>query len=273
MKTAAYFLLAVGFAGMWSGCEEIPPDISFTCETDRVLLVEEFTGVKCVNCPAGTEKIEELSDQYPGQIVAVSIHAGFFSKPFDTSPEDFTTADGEAIDAWAGPATGWPAAMINRRVFTGESSRVLGLNAWAGKIAQELCEEPIASVNINSSYDTASRQATIIVNGGALSSDVVNEAVALTVMITESGINAPQTTPETSKDTTYIHKHVLRDVVTDVQGKDILTGSGTIPTYQETFNYTLPAHWVPSNCHVVAFLHFKTGSNLRVLQAAEADLE
>lgn len=254
---------------LWSGCEEIPPDISFTCETDRKVLIEEFTGVQCVNCPTGSEKIEELHAQYGDQLIAVSIHSGFFSVPFADSPEDFTTADGEAIDAWAGPATGWPAAMINRQKFASESSRVLGLSSWAGRITEELCEEPIISVNVTATYDTASRQATITVNGAGLTSDVIGEKVGLTVLMTESNIIAPQKKEGVGKVPDYVHKHVLRDIISDTQGDDIHAGGSALGSYQKTYTYTLPAHWKSDECAVIAFAHYKTASNLKILQAAE----
>lgn len=271
MKTSIITLIGLSVLGV--ACKEIPPDISFECQTDRKVIVEEFTGVKCVNCPTGSEKIEQLHDQYGDQLIAISVHAGFFSVPFPESPEDFTTADGEAIDAWAGPTTGWPAAMINRRLFSGESTRILGLSAWAGKIAGELCEEPIASVNVSSSYNASSRQVAISVSGAGLTTDIIPEVLGLSVLITESGIIAPQTTPEMSKDTNYVHKHVLRDIITDYQGEDIHAGGTVLAPYQENFSYTLPAHWVPANCKVIAFVHYKTGSKLDIVQAAETDLE
>ena len=59
-------------------CEEIPPEVT-PCQTTRVVLVEEFTGIDCVNCPIGSDKLEQINYQNPGKIVIVGIHAGFFA--------------------------------------------------------------------------------------------------------------------------------------------------------------------------------------------------
>ncbi|MCH2043843.1 MAG: Omp28 family outer membrane lipoprotein [Saprospiraceae bacterium] len=268
MKKQQLYILGLLFLCFtWWGCEEIPPDITLNCDTDRVVLVEEFTGVKCVNCPAGSEKIEQLLDIYPDNLIAVSVHAGFFSKPFDSSPEDFTTADGEALDALLGPVTGWPAATVNRKTFDGESERILSINSWAGYISEELCQAPKITVEITTSFDTDSRVLSVEVTGTGIEN--VAESLGLSVMLTENNITAPQTTPTNSEDVNYVHKHVLRDFITDITGETIHSG-GSIPSnYSKTYSYTLPTGWTAENCYVIAAVHGMTDNTRDVFQAAE----
>ena len=42
----------------------------------RCVLLEDFTGQKCVNCPRGTEVIEQLQGVYGENLIAVGIHSG-----------------------------------------------------------------------------------------------------------------------------------------------------------------------------------------------------
>ena len=43
----------------------------------RVVLLEDFTGQRCVNCPKGTEVIEQLLQTYgDSAVIAVGIHGG-----------------------------------------------------------------------------------------------------------------------------------------------------------------------------------------------------
>jgi len=272
MKKIIQYGLVAFVAFQWMGCEEIPPDISFNCETERKVIIEEFTGVKCVNCPIGSEKLEELQDIYGDQVIPIGIHAGFFSVPFDDSPEDFTTEDGEDIDVLLGPATGWPAAVVNRKLFSGESTRILGINAWAGKIQEELCSEPLASVEITTDYDATTREVDITVSGGSIEGSTFNDQLGLVVMILQTNIVAPQVTPESSKDTDYVHKHVLRDVLTEVDGKIIHNGDGTTLSYQESFTYTLDANWMPEDCSVVAFINHNSDETYDVVQAEKVSV-
>ena len=42
----------------------------------RVVLLEDVTGQRCINCPLGTEKIEQLLEACPDNVIAVGIHSG-----------------------------------------------------------------------------------------------------------------------------------------------------------------------------------------------------
>jgi hypothetical protein len=254
-----------------SACREIPPVIG-ECQTERIVLVEEFTGVRCVNCPMGSTKIAQLIDQYGTEkIIAISIHAGFFSVPYTESVEDFTTEAGNAIDAQLGPVTAYPAACINRKLFGNETQRPLSLSSWAGYIAAELCREPQININISNSFDNTSRQLSTNINLRSLNnSTIFDESLAMTVYITEDDIVSAQLDAG-GLDLNYNHKHVLRHTLTDSRGTTIHSGGGTLEPFSANLNYTLPAHWDATKCHVVAFVHYRGNNNkYDVLQAAMA---
>ena len=89
-KLISFLLLALLIT---SACEEIQPVIDcLSCEDDgppividpqdRKVLIEEFTGVRCVNCPAGSAEIQNLLSVYGEQLIAISIHAGFYANPY-----------------------------------------------------------------------------------------------------------------------------------------------------------------------------------------------
>ena len=91
MKKIIYLCLLTVVLG---SCTEIAPVVPAL--GDRKVLVEEFTGVRCVNCPAGASELENLKGIYGERLVIVSIHAGDFSPPFTDSRFDFRTAEGDA---------------------------------------------------------------------------------------------------------------------------------------------------------------------------------
>lgn len=257
----------------FSSCEEIPPTIT-PCQTDRVVLVEEFTGIDCVNCPIGAQKLKEISAQNPGKMIIVGIHAGYFAG--EHNGFDLNSTDGELLEAqYLGPVSGYPAATINRRLVKDESDIVLAQPKWAGIISTELCERAIVSLDIVSTFDAANNKASIAVNVSP--SDfllsTVEEDVALTIMITEDDIVGYQKTPN-GIDPNYVHEHVLRDVLSANYSGDILFPQGTAmeATQKVVTDYTIPADWNPDNCHVVAFLHYKGGKK-DVLQAVESKLK
>ena len=49
----------------------------------RKVLIEEYTGHHCLNCPDGHRKLEELHERFGDTLVAIGIHAG--ANPGDTA--------------------------------------------------------------------------------------------------------------------------------------------------------------------------------------------
>lgn len=265
-------ILFVFFAVLMFGCEEIVPpiDLEFTY-TGRRVIVEEFTGVQCVNCPEGSKRLEELSDLHGEFVIPISIHAGSFSDPYPQSLYDFTTTEGDNLEgSLLGPVQGFPAATVNRRFFDNEAELPLTKNKWAGYITQELIQQPKLEVTINNSYDTTSRDLSIAVDLDF--SETVTESVGISIMILEDGVEDYQLTPDKSvysdgKNPYYVHKHILRTMLTDYTG-DAISTSQTKAGASSTFNYsfTMPVEWKASKCEVVAFVSYK-GQRLDVLQA------
>ena len=250
----------------FSGCVEVVPEISteFTY-TGRKVLIEEFTGVQCVNCPEGSKKIEELVALHGDNLIPISIHAGDFSAPYSESLYDFNTPEGEILEnSYLGPVIGFPIAVVNRKQFDGENDLPIFLRSWAGHIATELLEEPKLDISIDNDFDETTRELTIEVSLNF--SETVTEGLGISIMILEDGIVDYQLTPN-GKQSDYIHKHVLRTMLTDYTGDAISTNqtvSGQRPAF--TYTFDVPAEWNAENCSVVAFVSQK-GDNLDVLQA------
>ncbi len=259
-----------------SCCDEIPPTIT-PCQTNRVVLVEEFTGVSCVNCPTGAEKLEQLSSQNPGKVIAVAIHAGYFSTPStNNSYHDLRSDDGLLLESLVlGPVSGYPSASINRKIFTGENQLPTNLTKWAGYISTEICDRPIAELSATSTYDAQDSMATVTVNmtPSTYFTGSLEEDLALSIMITENNIIGYQLTPQGS-NSNYVHKHVLRDVISSDYTGDILITKGNVLSPQQVVisDYKIPAEWNPDNCHIVAFIHYKSDANKSVQQAIEIHL-
>ena len=274
--TAVLALAIVSFLSF--GCEEIPPTI-VPCQTERVILVEEFTGISCVNCPIGSDKLELLSEQNPGKIVVVGIHAGFFATEYNGF--DLKCPDGEALEAnYLGPVSAYPSATINRKKFQDESELPLDLTKWAGYIGSEICNRPIATLAVTSTYQDQDSMATITVDmtPSTWFTDLLPEDLAITVMITENNIEGYQKVPSSVSPTgikyDYKHKHVLRDVVTNNYSGDVLISKGnTLSAKQTVISKKIPAGWIPDNCYIVAFIHYKGEGNKEVLQAIEKKLK
>ena len=140
MKKAVLFLsVLISF----SACDKIDPDnfvdgeiIVQPEDVDRKILIEDFTGHKCQNCPEASVEIHNIQNTFPNQVVAIAIHAGYFSEPNPPQAPylttDFRTDGGNEIHNFFGPQS-YPNGMVNR---SGYPSDVLSnYNDWGNMIS------------------------------------------------------------------------------------------------------------------------------------------
>lgn len=271
----------VFYAMAFFACEEIPPTVTGAMggggpvqpeDQKRQVLVEEFTGVRCINCPNGSLIIEDLRAVYGPQLVVVSIHSGQFSDPYPESQYDFRTAVGDQLLNYLGQPFGYPSAVVNRKKFDGQFDLQLGSNEWAGYIAEELASPPRVLIDIRPDFDPSTRKAQIETTLFIV--ETISEPdVRISVVFTENNITDHQLTPSSSPDTDpdYQHKHVLRDMATPFDGiliAEPLTAGARIT---RSFDYTLPDEWVAENVSVVVVVSL-AGEIKDVLQAHEVHL-
>ncbi len=274
MISRIIFFVAAVF--LFAACDEVSPIVTGSMgPTDpgpdlgnqkRQVLIEEFTGVKCVNCPAGSQEIDVLLSIHQSQLIAVSIHAGDFAPPYQASKYDFRTPEGNGILSYLGEPFGYPTAVVNRRLFDGQFDLQLGKSEWAGYIAEEKAIPPKVRIGIEPDFNGANRNLEIKVT--LLVDETITEPdVRLSVMITENNIVDLQLTPSSSEPKAdYIHKHVLRDMVTNFDGLKLTESLVEGAEITKTFNFTLPDTWKEENCEIVAFVSL-SGANKDVLQA------
>ncbi|MEM9822760.1 MAG: Omp28-related outer membrane protein [Bacteroidota bacterium] len=269
MKRILPFILMLAFFS----CSEQTPEIPcLSCEQEtggpddpqlKKVLIEEFTGVHRVNCPAGSVEIEGLLDFYGSGLIAVSIHAGFFSDPYPESQFNFQTDEGEALNNFLDFPQGYPTAVINRKLFSSEDDLQLDRSSWGGYVAQELDLETEVNLTLALSYDSATRElrATTTINPLVDQSDEVR----ISVMLTETDIADVQLTPD-GEQADYLHKHVLRDMLTPFDGEMINEAFVAGASIEKTHSIVLKDEWVANKMDVVVFVH-KAGSSREILQA------
>ncbi|NQT77108.1 MAG: Omp28-related outer membrane protein [Bacteroidetes bacterium] len=119
---------------------------SIANENIRKVLLEEFTGHICVNCPEATLQAHFLQHSFEGKLILVSIHAGDLATP-GAAPYDanFTTGPGNEIFNYYEPV-GVPTGMVNRADYQG--STVLFKDSWEPAIQELLNLPQQASIEI-----------------------------------------------------------------------------------------------------------------------------
>ena len=280
-----FFLLAAAWGlALWSCSEKqeyiLPSDVPVivvgatdTSDTPsdsliRRVVVEELTGVRCPNCPEGTATLVGLGDQYGEQLIVVSIHAAVgYDQPYAESKYDFRTADGTSMANFIGAAQGFPSAAVNRRIVPPETEAYLPRTAWAGIIGEELVEVPQIDIKLKNTYTGASRKLDIDVD--LIPTVDLSGEHRLTVLITQDSIVDYQKV-NLEKVPNYVHRHVMRDILTQPTGDIISEALVQDVVVKKNFSINLPAGWDEKHCSVVAFVHHGTTPDKEVLQAAEA---
>lgn len=258
-------------------CSEIPPEINpigqgeppVVDTTARKVLIEEFTGVRCVNCPAGTVEAQRLIEQYQGQVIAVAIHAGSFAQPYPESIVDFRVPETASLLSYLKSPLGYPSAVLNRRLFEGERDLQLSKSLWPVFVAEEVAREAAVKIDLAVSYNENSRQTQVDVAMTALQA-IDADPLKLSVMLVEDNVADVQLTPE-GKKADYVHRHNLRDMLTAFNGNTIIDGLPLGETVNRNYFYNLPEQWVAEECSIVAFVHLD-GAILDVLQVEERKL-
>lgn len=221
-------------------------------EVGRAILIEDFTGQRCINCPTGTEIINGIVETYgEDNVIAVGIHSGPLgfagnSKTVglmtDTGNEYYTRWDKEN-------KMGQPWAIFNRK--TSPDSHY---NNWAAMVGTIISEKANLSVKIANAYDAATRTLTTTVKADGVNGTVNGK---LQVWIVEDGVKALQMMPDGSANKEYVHNHVFRAAVNGTWGEDVTVKEGETTTKQ--YSYKLPEAWNADNIAVVAFVYNDSG--------------
>lgn len=231
--------------------------VSTSPENKKVIL-EEFTGVKCVWCPAGHVIAQGIQNANPGNVFLINIHVGSFANP-DACFPDYRTSFGSAINNQAG-VVGYPAGTVNREVFAGMSQNgangtAMSRNFWASASNQILAQPAYVNVGVESSINIQNREITVHVEAFYTSGSPVSTN-KLNVALLQNNTKGPQVGGNAGDQ--YDHQHRLIHMLTGQWGVDInTTTAGTF--VDQTFTYTIPMNHnnIPielADLEVVAFI-------------------
>lgn len=220
----------------------------------RKILMEEFTGVNCQNCPNGAAKLHELIELYPGKIVPVAVHAGYFAKP-KKGQYDFRTEVGDALDKFFGNSeAGTPNALINR--LSVNKKNIFAPNEWVEILGQLLNKEADFKIELKSNLNAESKVITAEVKVETMKN--IDKKHNLTVVLVQDKIIDKQNVQGKYKDD-YEHNHALRAGFNGTWGEEIIAspvakGTKIDKTYTLNVKEDEKHPWATPNLKVVAFI-------------------
>lgn len=259
MKFKATLLLTLLLILFIYSCDDISEGNRFSVnplpiETSKKVLIEDFTGQLCHNCPYAAETIRDIQRLYgEDHIIAVAIHGGDLSIDETTNPLGLATPQGTAYQRYWG-VNHWPCGMVDRK-------GILEHTSWSGMVTQRLQKSPQATISIANILDTENNRLKIDVTTEA-EQDFIGK---LQIWLTEDSVCCPQIMPDGEIDGFYLHRHVFRASVNASYGDDISMTAGSRQTV--CYEYQLNDMWDTSQLYVVAFIYNDSDG---VLQAEKA---
>lgn len=244
----AIFLISISIIS----CDKI--DAPYTQEgvvlppTTRVLL-EDYTGQKCPNCPAAAVIAHDLQNIYgDSNLIVVAIHAGFFAWPDATGAYtyDFQTEPGNAYNDFFKPSA-YPIGTVNRLEINGGFT--VEKDDWASVISQQLYYKKTIEVEIEAI-------ATDDIISGEIEIEFIDPISSdsyVQIWITEDHIIKPQI----GEGDEYEHNHVLRGAINGIWGEKLPSSnyaSGSTETISFS-DYKIGDDWVMENLSIVAFVY------------------
>jgi hypothetical protein len=240
---------------------------SVEAPTPKIVLLEEFTGVRCINCAPGHTEAANIKASSGGKVIAIAEHSNFLDDPYPFSYKNLNSGDAEAIATFIGPVGSKPTASIDRKLFAGESSKILDKTKWASKSNDEMLLSSPVNLHLLSTFNSADTSSTFLFTAHFTSA--VTDPLKYTIMLVETDIVTAQLLPTNEVDSNYIHKDVLRDVVNTTEGDAL--GTATITpgrVFSKQFKIHIDPDWNADKLSIIVFIH-KGGSSYEVVQAAE----
>lgn len=242
--------------GALVACDHIPEDERFIyvkpAAVSRTVLIEDFTGQRCVNCPNATEAIEQLIEQYGDSgVIAVGIHSG----PFGKSTPLLTAEGDEYYNYWK--VQEQPSGMVNRHAVSNYPS-------WAAQVYEEIQKTAPMSIKLEVELDKDARKIEVTSRMMATDGNVNGK---LQLWLVEDSIVSPQFMPDGTAMRDYVHNHVFRQSINGTWGEDVTIPEGDSRVafssldIVETYNI--------DHLSVVAFVYNNTG----VLQATKIKIK
>lgn len=177
-------------------CKQFNPILknNFSVSGFRKVLLEDYTGHYCGNCPPAAAKAESLIATYGSSLVVIANHVSEqFAKPNrDTSSlfyrEDFRNLASTEWDVALGmSSSGLPKGAINR---IQKPTYPQNIGAWSSLIPVELAKPQSVKLDISTSYDPTKRILDVKVKSTFLTS--INADVYLSLIITQDNIISEQ---------------------------------------------------------------------------------
>lgn len=251
MNKISSFILTLAAVAALTACSDVDENERLTyvkpADVARKVLIEDFTGQKCVHCPDANDEIEALQKQFGADsIIAVGIHSGPLGFKGTSKLLGLATTEGDEYYNYWG-IDYQPKGMVNRGAPDAFTS-------WTAQVLQQRAIPAKMDMSMNAQLDATGKNINITVNTLGTNGTVNGK---LQLWVVEDSIVAMQKLPSGAVDYEYMHMHVYRKAVNGLWGDDFSTAEGE----EKQLSYTVPVDekWVVKHVAIVAFVYNGSG--------------
>lgn len=243
--------------------------------TEKHVLLEDFTGHKCINCPEAALEAHALAEESNHRLIIYAVHAGFYASPDNIGlyTANFQTATGDELNNQFQIFFN-PSGLINRKSFNGSMVQIAA--NWTSVINSELALDNMADMKLKNTYYPKRNSFKIDIE----LKPVVNLSgkYKVCIFIAEDSIVSPQKNNNISIGPVpdwedYLHRNILRGALNTTFG-EYLSPDGSLQInqkYSKSIFYTPNTNWVTNNCNIIAYVYNE--DTWEVIQVAELGLK
>lgn len=244
-----------------------PPTFTPLSAPVKKVLLEDFTGQDCGNCPTAHAIANDILEAHEEQVAVVAVHAGSLAEPFGEFPDDWRTPEGEYYLLTQIGTDLLPTGRVNR---SGGASSDLSPSSWPGAVDDELEETPVVDMQIAAEYIEENQDLNVHVSTEWFSAATGN--FKLVIMITEDSIVAPQLNydadPEVVND--YLHRHMLRGTISGATGLTVATNPTSDSDIASSYTFDWNEEWNAEHIEIVTII--TDGDNGEILNVSKKKL-
>ena len=263
MKKLSVIIAVAALTVLSVGCDKI--DINNTHKPytptggNKTVLIKDFTGARCVNCPEAAEYAHELQHRLgEDRIFIMSVHAGYLAQPIGQFP-NFLTDEGTE---WSGDNSSNPLFSVDHVALT--DGNTLYVEQIDIPVAEALLEVQMFDIIINTTYDEVSRCLNVE-NSFNPTGDGDGQYYA-TVCLVEDSIVGWQTIPG-GVDKEYVFRNVFRGTLNGTDGQLVSDGSFYLgDSFTKTCSMELDSTYNADQCYILTYLYEKTDG--KIIQTA-----
>lgn len=206
---------------------------------ERAVLVEDFTGQRCVNCPSMTEALAKYADNYGhDKVIVVAHHSGSFSNV----PASWNKLRSEESQQYfkSFNVLSQPAVVINH------GGPIINIESELGKpLANALSAKTPVTIEGKASIEDSN----IKVDAKLTTLENISNTSVM-VWVLENNIKATQLLGDNTIDSEYIHNHVFRKSITPLEG-EVIGNMVADVSVERNYSVALDENWDNENLEIV----------------------